>query len=389
MRTIFSMVSLLMLLWLLACSSPKEVSTKSVVNLPEGQTTVSQLQGWEKGWNATLAEAKKEGKVVVYSTSGSEVRIAFNRVFTQKYGIDLDMVVAKGAEVSNKVLSERRAGLYMTDVYVGGSTTIITTLKPAGSLDPILPALILPEVTDPKAWWQNRIPITVDREKKYILMYSATMNMKVIVSNGDLVKDGEITSYYDILQPKWKGKIALMDPITAGRGLKWFGSLIASNSLNIDYMRQLASQEPLITRDDRLPVDWIARGRYLVGIALAVDPIKEFREAGFNLRESSFKEDVPRVEAPGGGNISLMNKAPHPAAARVFINWMLSKEGQTVWSRATGYQSARIDVPTDHLAPYNLRVSNLNYFDTENEDFLEKQPEQSKQAREIFGSLMR
>lgn len=389
MKIVFSIASILVLVLLVACGSPKEISPKLLTAPSEVQAPVSELQGWEKEWNSTLATAKKEGKVVVYSTSGSEVRRAFNDVFTRKYGIDLEMVVAKGAEVSNKVLSERRAGLYMVDVYVGGSTTIITALKPAGSLDPILPALIVPEVTDPNVWWEKRIPVTVDREKKYILQYSATLNLREILMNGDLVKEGELTSYYELLQPKFKEKIAIMDPITAGRGLKWFGSLIASNSIPIDYMRQLARQEPLITRNDRLGVEWLARGRYMVGIALAVDPIKEFMEAGFNLRETSFKEDVPRITAPGGGNVSLMNKAPHPAAAKVFLNWMLSKEGQTVWSRATSYQSARIDVPTDHIAPYNLRVTGLKFFDTENEDFLEKQADQSKLAKEIFGHLMR
>lgn len=391
MKSIFSAGILVVSLWLLACSTPRETVPKpaGVPVTGAGQAPVSEVQGWEKQWKDTLAEAKKEGKVVVYSTSGSEVRRAFNDAFTKKYGIDLEMVVAKGAEVSNKVLSERRAGLYMVDVYVGGSTTIITALKPAGSIDPLRPALILPEVTDPNVWWEKRIPITVDRENKYILQYSATLNLREILLNGDQVREGELTSYHDLLQPKWKEKIAMMDPITAGRGLKWFGSLIASNSLNLDYMRQLAKQEPFITRNDRLGVEWVARGKYLVGIALAVDPIKEFMEAGFNLKETSFKEDVPRITAPGGGNITLMNKAPHPAAARVFINWMLSKEGQTVWSRATSYQSARIDVSTDHIAPYNLRVAGLNYFETENEDFLEKQTEQSRQAREIFGHLMR
>ncbi len=389
MRTVLSIAGLFMLLSLLACGSPKVVSPKDATPPSEVKAPVAELQGWEKEWNATLAQAKKEGKVTVYSTSGSEVRVAFNNAFTKKYGIELDMVVAKGAEVSNKVLTERRAGLYLVDVYVGGSTTIITALKPAGTLDPLRPALILPEVTDPGVWWQNQIPITVDREKKYILQYSATLNLREILQNGDLVKEGELASYYDLLQPKYKEKVAIMDPITAGRGLKWFGSLLASNSLPVDYMRSLAKQEPLITRNDRLPVEWVARGRYLVGIALAVDPIKEFTEAGFNLREGSFKEDVPRVTAPGGGNLSLMNKAPHPAAAKVFINWMLSKEGQTVWSKASSYQSARLDVPTDHIAPYNLRIAGLNYFDTENEDFLEKQTDQSKLAKEIFGPLMR
>lgn len=392
MRSILVLMGLSVILFLFACSRPvPEASTLSETEAMEKTlpARVSELQGWEKEWNDALVLAKKEGKVLVYSTSGSEVRKAFSDVFPKKYGIELEMVVAKGAEVSNKILSERRSGLHLVDIYVGGSTTIITRLKPADALDPIRPALILPEVTDPKVWWQNQLPITVDREKKYILMYSASLNLREVLTNGDLVKEGELNSYYDLLQQKWTGKIALMDPITAGRGLKWFGSLLAAGKLDLDYMKQLAKQEPFISRDDRLPVEWIARGRLLVGIAMAVDAIKQFKDAGMNLREGNFKEDVPRITAPGGGNIALIKDAPHPNAAKVFINWMLSKEGQTVWSLATGYQSGRVDVPTDHIESYKLRVPRLDYFDTENEDFLEKQAEQSKLAQEIFGHLLR
>ena len=59
--------------------------------------------------------------------------------------------------------------------------------------------------------------------------------------------------------------------------------------------------------------------------------------------------------SPQAGAVALFNRAPHPNAAKVYLNWLLSKEGQTIFARATGYISARLDVPTDH-APQRVPI---------------------------------
>jgi iron(III) transport system substrate-binding protein len=58
--------------------------------------------------------------------------------------------------------------------------------------------------------------------------------------------------------------------------------------------------------------------------------------------------------SPANGALALFNKAPHPNAAKIYINWLLSKEGQTIFARANGYISARLDVPTDHTEPWRV-----------------------------------
>lgn len=94
--------------------------------------------------------------------------------------------------------------------------------------------------------------------------------------------------------------------------------------------------------------------------------------------------------ASGSGAIALLKRAPHPNAAKVFINWLLSKEGQTIWSRASLQPSARRDIPTDHIDD-TIRIPDpkkLPYY-TDNEEYLSKQPEQIKLAKEIFGHLIK
>jgi ABC-type Fe3+ transport system substrate-binding protein len=58
--------------------------------------------------------------------------------------------------------------------------------------------------------------------------------------------------------------------------------------------------------------------------------------------------------SPANGSVALFNRAPHPNAAKVYINWLLSKEGQTEFARAAGYVSARVDAPTDHAPSWRV-----------------------------------
>jgi len=66
-----------------------------------------------------------------------------------------------------------------------------------------------------------------------------------------------------------------------------------------------------------------------------------------------------------GGTLNLMNRAPHPNAARVFINWLLSREGQ-ILAQKMGSNSLRTDIPKEDVDRENLRIKGLNYFDSDN-----------------------
>ncbi|MBI2934604.1 MAG: hypothetical protein HYY29_03430, partial [Chloroflexi bacterium] len=92
----------------------------------------------------------------------------------------------------------------------------------------------------------------------------------------------------------------------------------------------------------------------------------------------------------GPGLIAYFDRSPHPAATRVFVNWFLSKDGQTVYSRTALAESARLDVPTDHLDKSDLRAPGIKYFISEDEDFLIKKVEyENKWAKEVFASLLK
>lgn len=327
--------------------------------------------------------AKKEGRLVLMIGAGGEVRTAMARGFEQRYGIKVEAISGRGGEMVAKLLAERRAGIYSSDVYVSGTTTMVTQMKPEGLFEPLEPVLLLPEAVDPKAWWKGQLD-WADADR-LIVAFVAYPKAPLGINN-NLVKPDEIKSYRDLLNPKWKGKMVMNDPTVAGTGAK-FPGVIGDAIMGWDYMRELAKQEPVIIRDQRLQVEWLSHGKYAVAINPDDPPMTEFIKAGAPISRLTPQEGT--YVASGYGNISLMSKAPHPNAAKLFVNWILSKEGQTVFCRAYGVQSGRTDVVVEGLDPMVVRDPKMKYFDSYTEAFVQKQPEHMKRAGEIFGSLMK
>jgi ABC-type Fe3+ transport system substrate-binding protein len=173
--------------------------------------------------------------------------------------------------------------------------------------------------------------------------------------NPTMVDPASFRSYKDLLDPQWKGKIVSDDPRNPGAGYATYLLFLLHPELGPDFIRALARQEPLLLRDYVQQVDLVARGRYPILIGNSDNIAEERMHAGVpihivdprQLRELS---DV----SPANGDLALFNRAPRPNAARVYINWLLSQEGQTIFARATGYVSNRLDVPTDHALPWRV-----------------------------------
>ncbi len=382
-----SLVAALILTILVACASPApQVS-------PSGNEagTVSQAkqnqqilkEDWQIKWDKTIQGAGREGKVVIYGAATGALRDILIKGFNEKFGIPVEYMAAKGPEIATRILAEQRAGLYLPDVIIGASSPAVSTLKPAGVFNPMEPVLILPEVTDTKLWWNNTLP-WVDKDH-YFLAFLAYATPKIVVSP-DMVKPDEIKSYRDLLNPKWKGKMAMHDPTIAGAGQS-FIAVLAHYIMGVDYLRQLAAQEPFISRDHRLLAEWVARGKYPVGLSIESEAIEQLREAGSSLLYVNASEGT--YVTTGTGFLSLPKNAPHPNASAVFINWLLSKEGQTAYANVSRLQSDREDMPTTNIDPLSMRQPGVKYVNTSNEEFWLKGPEYINLGKEIFGHLIK
>ncbi len=304
-------------------------------------------------WDKVLAAAKKEGTVAVVGPTGTDRHDTLTRSFEKKYGIKVEYLGDRGSGIGPKIAAERNAGKFLWDVFVGGTTTALGVLIPGGMIDPIEPALMLPEVKDPKQWRGGGIEY-VDAEKRVLVMLVSQRGTLYV--NPKVVKPESITSYKDLLNPKYKRKIVIDDPTKAGPGQATFTFFYLHPALGPNFIRELAKQEPTVLRDYLQELDSIAREKFLVLVGVTDIIAQERMEAGLPIaildpRKIKEGSDVGSIS----GALTMFNHAPHPNAAKVYINWLLSKEGQTDYARLNGNISTRLDVPTDH-APWRVPI---------------------------------
>lgn len=347
---------------------------------PVSADKVQTAEGWEQKWANIVMLAKKEGKVSIVSNWGPETRQAIIEAVKQKFGMDAEIAAAGASQASQKIITERRVGLYMYDISVHGSNFGINLMKPAGALDPAEPSLILPEIKDPKTWLNGIFP-WFDRDHTMIPFF-ARLDTNLSV-NTNLVKQGEINSYRDLLEPKWKGKILLKDPTVVGSGSGWFRE--NGKGLGLDYMKALAKQEITILENERLLVEWLARGKYSVLIAGSSDTLNNFINEGAPIAILDAKDS--RTLGPSSGIVSIMNRAPHPNATILFLNWLLTREGQAIMTKTIGLPSRRLDVSTEHILPILIPQPGKKYIEY-TEESLAGGDESIRISKEIFGPLI-
>ena len=323
-------------------------------------TALGQEKGWEKGWNETVAAARKEGKLTVYHTTGPFEPLL--REFEKRYpGIKTSAVVGRGNQLSQKILAERRANRYLVDVYLGAAGTPYRVFYEAKILDPVSPLLVLPEVTDPTKWF-GREHHYADPEGKYIYVYEGTARSEVTY-NRKLVNPAEFKSFWDLLNPRWKGKIGAIDPKVTGVATSTALSFFYYNQeLGPKFLTRLFKDMDLIfSSDTRQLSDWLSVGKIALAFFNATEAATA-RKQGLPVDvfpPNHFKEGT--YGAPRQGTISLIQQAPHPNASKLFVNWLLSREGQTLFQKfftvpeEEYLPSMRLDVSKEEIpAAYRL-----------------------------------
>jgi len=353
------------------------------------------MPDWKERWEKILGGAKKEGKVVVWGPPG-ELREALSQGFKKSFpDIDIEYSGASGRDQATKLRAERDGGVYSVDVIISGTTTSITRIKGIKAADPIKPALILPEVADLKYWMENRLQFA-DAEGLYTLVFINQL-WPIVAYNLQEVKPDEIDELYELLNPKWAGKIVINDPMLGGSGhvtFQWIWRVLGADKAK-DYYKKIRAQAGAVDRDYRRMVEWIAQGKY----AILLSPTGlEYQLLQRGLKFGLLPEfkDYGGYTSPAFGSLSLINRAPHPDAAKVFLNWLLSKEGQTTWSKVMGEPSRRVDVPTDHVPSFRITKPGGKYWPRDYkpgdrywvsyvEENVVRSQEEDKAVKELFG----
>ena len=340
-----------------------------MAGVPHAVRAAETKPAWQLLWKKTLQAARKEGQVTVYVHSTYAPALesgAFQKAFPE---IKLVSVSGVELQLERRFMAERRAGKNLADVFMVGVLRSYDFYQ-GKMLEPIKATLILPEILDESKWWQ-RTHHYADPEKQYLFRYVGSAQLGQIHYNTRLVNPTEFNSFWDFLSPKWKGKIEARDIRTPGTGGSAIRLFYYNPEIGPEFVKRLFSEMDItIFRERRQGLDWLATGKF--AICFWCEGVERGKQQGLPVESFGLMKEGAALSA-GQGFLTLINQAPHPNAAKVFVNWFLSREGQLNFQRALAQaeegspDSLRTDIPKDDVLPKSRRVDGVKYLDTDNQ----------------------
>jgi ABC-type Fe3+ transport system substrate-binding protein len=320
-------------------AAPPTTAPAAVAPKTEPAAPAVGAKDFQAEWDALVEAARKEGKVVVQTPAGAGYREAVDQFSKAFPGIEADhQPFPDSATYIPKITSERQAGIYSVDALATTVTPLLQILKPQGMLDPIKPLLIRPDILDDKAWFQGIDARWADLTKSHIFRFGVTVTRSIYL-NTNLIPEDAIKSVDDLVDPQWKGKIVTSDLV---QGYIYTPSTILREEKGESFLHKLfVEQEPQIVRDRRQAIETLIRGVVPIGFGLHPVILGDFVRDGL----ASHIKNLDFFGYGGGEVTALYNKAPHPNAGKLFINWLLTKEGQVIWTNGSHQNSARLEVP--------------------------------------------
>jgi ABC-type Fe3+ transport system substrate-binding protein len=263
-------------------------------------TLFAQDKAWEGQWNKLVAEARKEGKVVVMGSADPVVRKELPAAFKARFAVTLEYIGGRGGDNLARLRMERRAGAYTVDASMAGITNMVEYYR-EGLLEPLLPAMILPEVLDPAKWKKKKLWF-VDPRGTHVLRLYNYISSGMLYLNRDHVPPGSFKSVQELLDPKWKGKISSLDPAVSGPGQA--EAVRFYLQMGEEFVRRLyIEQKPIFSRDKRQVVDWLARGTYPVSISAETEFVVDLKKQGLPVDMVSLP-DAPGTLTAGNGLVA-------------------------------------------------------------------------------------
>ena len=292
---------------------------------------------WQAEWNKAVAAAKQEGKLAISATQSELYRQAL-MVFEQDYPeIKLEYTPMNGRDFWPRLMKERDVGQYLWDLRIGGVDLDGYKARDAGALDSVRAQLLLPEVADESKWLGGFETIFADKERKHVFAFNTSLSGGIVV-NRDLVSESDLPSQKELVDPRWRGKIVIQDP-RGGSGVSRLSVML--KVYGEPFVTSLLKQDLVISGDKRQIGEWVIRGRYPIAIGIGSDVLEFFQQEGLGQNVKK----LAGVEAPAIDTVQLVNRAAHPNAARVFINWLLTPKVQARISDTVKQNSTRLDVP--------------------------------------------
>ncbi len=337
-------------------------------------TTAHAAESWTAEWERTVKARGARGRT--HLLRGRRSRF-FERIREKVSEHKSRVVQGRGNELLTRIMAERRGGSYLADVVRIGNTSPYA-LYQAKALQPIAPAFILPEVKDESKWWSGRHQY-IDSEGKYIFVPVGSVSVNMVAYNSDLVAPAELSSFWDLLHEKWRAKIVVIDPRATGYGRSGARAAYFHPQLGGEFLRRLFTEQVvMISRDYRQAIDWLAQKRFAIMLFGNGDDVLQARAQGLpvNVVDTGVWKEGGMLE-PGAFTFAWVERAPHPNAAKVFLNWLLSREGQAAVQRDSGVaDSLRLDIAKTDVRPVARRKDGAKYMVTWNAAWIDAEPMQ-------------
>lgn len=268
-------------------------------------------------------KAKQEGKVVLYTSFANSDTKVLREVFDKKFpGVNLEVYRSGGPKILQKIFTEHLAGSDIADVVMtkGDAIHLLVQKKLLAQFDSLERKAFEDHFKDPGALWTDVYPTV------HSIAYNTSM-----VSGQDVPRH-----YTDLLKPQWKGKV--------GFNTNNFMFLYAMLDLygqerGKEYLKKLAAQDPQVRTGGTLTATLTAAGEFPLAVSINANNIE-------NVKEKGGPVDWARLEEPAYADLhpaAVMANAPHPNAARLLLEFVISKEGQTL-IRNLGRVPSRSDV---------------------------------------------
>ena len=273
--------------------------------------SIAAILAWMGTGNAVAQQvnvdaAKKEGKVVVYGSVVPQAMDGLHQAFKKKYGIEVEYWRGSSTQVSERALTEWRAGKPGFDV-VEGNRGVQLIMKGEGLFTKYIPPA------------SEKFPAQF-KEKDGLITPWRVLPISILY-NTELVKPGDMPKTLDdLLNPKWTGKISVPDPTRHTTTAQFFWNLEKFKGDKwLDYVKALAKQKPILVESLAPVAPTIIKGEALVGITY-IKYLKQYKGPLSYVPMDKYLTDP--------NYLSLSAKTTRPNAAKLYIDFACTPEGQ-------------------------------------------------------------
>ncbi|HZR70799.1 MAG TPA: extracellular solute-binding protein [Burkholderiales bacterium] len=253
--------------------------------------------------------AKKEGSVVLYTSLATTESVPLSQAFEKKYGVKVDLWRATSDKVVQRALTEAKARRHAVDV--------VETNGP--ELEMLAREKLLSRFESP--YLEDLPPAAIPAHRLWV---SDRLNFFVVAYNTSKVKRAELPKTYEgFLDPKWKGRIGI-----EATDQEWLATIVKlwGEPKGMDFFRKLAAMRPDVRKGHVLLSELIAVGEVPVGLTVYNANAESMKRRGGPIDWAPVQPVVARPQA-----IAVFADAPHPHAALLFADFVLSPEGQQLF----------------------------------------------------------